>query len=119
MLMRVVVKSPLRRIALISAFVSLFAPKGGGIGRMFVFRATFLASVFKISRQFASSRVGFVLILLITLRLGRTHTRLNCLRATNSSLPVVVLLSRLFLFLPSVFACFCPVSVAGFAGRVG
>ena len=101
--MRVIVKSPLRRRALSSALVRLFAPKGGGIGRMFVSRAAWLASIFKSSRQFASSRVGFVLIMLITLRLGRTHTRLNCLRATNSSLPVVVLLSPLFLFL----SCLC------------
>ena len=35
--------------------------------------------------------MGFVLILLIMFRLGLTHTRLNGLRAANSSLPVGVL----------------------------
>ena len=46
---------------------------------------------FNFSRQFAYQRVGFVLILPTTLRLGLTHTRLNGLRAANSSLPVGVL----------------------------
>ena len=119
MLMRIIVKRLLRRRASRSALMKLFAPKGGGIGCMFVSRAAFLASILNNSRQFASSRMGFVLILLITVRLGLTHTRLNGLRATNSSLPVVVLLSRLFLFLPLVFVCFCPVSIAGRARRVG
>ena len=47
MLMKVVVKSLLRRRASRSALVKLSAPKGGGIGRMFVSRAAFLASIFK------------------------------------------------------------------------
>ena len=47
MLMRVVVKSPLRRRASRSALVKLFAPKGGGIGRMFVSRAAFFCVYFK------------------------------------------------------------------------
>ena len=54
MLRRVIVKSPLRRRASRNALVKLSALKGGGIGRMFVSRAAFLASIFEISRQFAS-----------------------------------------------------------------
>ena len=100
---------------------------------MFVSR---VASILKFSRQCASTRVGFVLILLITLRLGRTHTRLMCLRAANSNLPAVVL-SAASVSLSSCLLCFicfprvsrcgasgvvwfaCPVSVAGLAWRVG
>ena len=45
---------------------------------------------FKKSRHRASSRVGFVLVLLILFGLDRVHTRLGSLRAVNSSLPVGV-----------------------------
>ena len=142
--MRVVVKNPLRRRAARSTLVKLSAPKGGGIGRMFVSRVAFLASISKTSRQCASLCVGFVLILLILFRLGFTHTRLNGLRAVNSSLPAVFLsvasvslsfFSYLYLFRLSrvsrwaclarrgmfvfLFWFICPVSVAGLAGATG
>ena len=61
--------------------------------------------------------MGFVPILLITLRLDFTHTRLNGLRAVNSNLSAVVLSVSLPLCLSVWFAC--PVSVAGAARRVG
>ena len=103
---------------------------------MFVSRVAFLRLFVNVSRQCASSRVGFVLILLITLRLGRIHARLICLRAANSSLPAVVL-SVASVFISCCLLCFvglprvshrgasgvvrfaCPVSVAGLAWRVG
>ena len=50
------------------------------------------------SRQFASQRLGFVSTLLITLRLGLTHTRLIGLRAANSACRRLSCLSRLSLF---------------------
>ena len=91
----------LRRRVSRSALVRLSAPKGGGIGHVFVARVAVLASIvrncgfgvyfFEISRNRASQRVGFVSIPLIMLRLDLTHTRLNGLRAANSSLPVGVL----------------------------
>ena len=89
----------------------------------------------KFSRQCASTRVGFVLILLIMLRLDCTHTRLMYLRAANSNSPAVVpVVASVSLFLSSLFCLFasckslwrvgavwfaCPVSVAGLAWRVG
>ena len=58
--------------------------------------------------------------MLITLRLDLIHTRLNGLRAANSSLPVGVL-SFASVSLSSLFLCLvsCPVSVVGLARRVG
>ena len=118
--MGVVAKSPLRRRASRSALVKLFEPKGGGIGRMFVSRAALLAFI-KTNKtcQFASSRVGFVLILLTTLRLGRIHTRLNGLRATNSSLPVVVLFVASVSLPLSCFGSLVPCQSLGLPGASG
>ena len=115
------VKSPLRRGASRSALVKLSAPKGGGIGRVVVSRAAFLASNLKQSRQIAFQRAGFVLILLVMLKLGLIHTRLDGLRAANSSLPVGVL-SVASVSLSSVLLCLVHlsrVSRQGFAWRVG
>ena len=50
--------------------------------------------------------MGFVLIMLITFRLGLIHTRLNGLRAANSNLPVGAV-SVASLSLP--FSCLCSV----------
>ena len=121
MLMRVMVKNPLRRRASRSALVRSSALNGGGVGRMFVSHAAVSTFILKNkSRQFASQRVGFVLTLPMTLRLGLSHTRLIGLRAANSCLPAVVL-SVASVSLPFlVFVWFtCPVSVARLAWRVG
>ena len=120
MLMRVMVKSPLRRRASRSTQARLSAPKGGGIGRMFVSHAAVLASIFKILRQFASQRVGFVSTLPITLRLGLTHTRLIGLRAANSACRRLSCLSRLSLFfLSSLFGSPVPCQSLGLPGASG
>ena len=72
---------------------------------MLVSRVAILVSILTKSRQCASQRVGFVLVLLIMFRLGLTHTRLNGLRAANPSLPVVVL-SVASVFLSPCLLCF-------------
>ena len=69
--------------------------------RVFVSRATFRRRFFQFPRQRASPCVGLVLILLISLRLDRTHTRLLGLRAGNLIPPmdivsVLVVCRRLF-----------------------
>ena len=65
------------------------APKGGGIRPCFVARVAFWRLFFfLISRQCSSWRVGFVSTLLIILRSNLIYTRLDGLRAVNSSLPV-------------------------------
>ena len=80
-----------------------------------------LASIFEISRQCASSRVGFVLILLITLRVGSIHTRLIGLRAVDSSLPAVVLsvVSVSLFLLLSLFGSSAPCQSLGSPGASG
>ena len=120
MLMRWIVKNPLRRRASRSALVRLCAPKGGGIGRMLVPAPHFWRQILNKSRQFASQRVGVVSSLPITLRLGLTHTRLMGFRAANSACRRLSCLSRLCLFLLCLSVWFaCPVSVARLAWRFG
>ena len=130
-LMKIAKRNPQRRRALSrcsgrftshtwsSAQAKSSAPRGGGTCRVFRRPRCILASMlFKLSRQRASWRVGFVLILLITLRLGLIYTRLNNLRAINSNLPVgvssVLIVCRVcLLFLSFLFVLiYCPVSVA-------
>ena len=50
--------------------------------------------------------MGFVLVLLILLRLDRIHTRLDSLRAANSSLPLGALSVASFLSLCVLFVVF-------------
>ena len=86
---------------------------------MFVSRVAFLASILRVSRQCASLCVGFVLITLILLRLGLTHTRLNGLRAVNSSLPAVVLFVSSVSLSLSCFGWPVPCQSLGLPGASG
>ena len=110
----------LRRRTSRSTQARLSAPNGGGIGRMFVSCAAFFGVYFKQSRQFASRRVGFVLVLPITLRLGLTHARLSGLRAANLTLPAVVLsVASVSLSVSSLFCSLVPGQSLGSPGASG